>query len=548
MKNYIFIGIIAFSAAMPLIAMAAPVQVIAGEFQAVLNQDVSIPVYVSSGTAGLSNAIVDIEIYDANNAKVLQRYFERQNFSGTETKEYSVSWKPQREGSYSIRAGIFGENWSSLYLWNHNVKTFSVSAISVAEPTVSVISSASIQRVATLEVWWPTNGARLTGNQPLKGLVKDRDVNSYDMYWQVDGDRLNVMPTNYSGTPHKEVLVNFDGWNWKGSGPYTLNFIARSGGTILAEKKVNIYVGSETSVAVAPSVPGGGNPFSGQRLYVNLNSQPKQWADSHRYSWPYGSNMMDKIARQPEIQWFGNWNWNLFQDVRNRVSAESEQGAIPVMVAYNIPQRDCGGYSAGGTGSPDAYRSWIRTMADAIGNRKAVVLLEPDATSLIDCLSVNDKEIRFSLLRDAVDVFNAKGISVYIDAGHPGWISANEMAGRLKKAGIDRAQGFSLNISNFATDQNNINYGQQLSELVGGKHFVVETSRNGLGPTPDNQWCNPQGRALGRPPTTDTGYNLIDAYLWVRGPAGSDGYCNGGPAAGSFWPEYGIGLAERAAW
>ena len=70
-------------------------------------------------------------------------------------------------------------------------------------------------------------------------------------------------------------------------------------------------------------------------------------------------------------------------------------------------------------------------------------------------------------------------------------------------------------------------------------HFVVDTSRNGVGPWtptevyPDPQvWCNPLDRGLGLRPTTDTGAELIDAYLWVKVPGESDGECfrgTGGP-------------------
>jgi endoglucanase len=34
----------------------------------------------------------------------------------------------------------------------------------------------------------------------------------------------------------------------------------------------------------------------------------------------------------------------------------------------------------------------------------------------------------------------------------------------------------------------------------------------------------------------------------ARPPGFSDGTCNGGPAAGTWWPDYALGLAERAAW
>ena len=89
--------------------------------------------------------------------------------------------------------------------------------------------------------------------------------------------------------------------------------------------------------------------------------------------------------------------------------------------------------------------------------------------------------------------------------------------------------------------------------LVGGKHFVIDTSRNGNGPPKcdeaaddENCWCNPPGRALGTPPTATTADPLIDAYLWLKKPAESDGKCNGGPKAGDFFQERALELARNA--
>jgi endoglucanase len=282
---------------------------------------------------------------------------------------------------------------------------------------------------------------------------------------------------------------------------------------------------------------------------VNPYTDPKRWADNNRSSRSDDAKLMDKIANQPETQWFGNWNNNVYEDVKRNVETIKNAGALPTMVAYNIPARDCGGYSAGGANSPEGYKSWIKSFADGIGSNKAAVILEPDALAGMDCLSQNDQNIRLDLLKYAVDTLKARGnISVYIDAGHPKWKTPEVISDRLKKAGIANAQGFSLNISNFFGNEDVATYAKKVSDLTGGKHYVSDTGRNGNGPTLDNQWCNPWGRALGTAPTTNTGNALADAYLWVRGPSGSDGYCNGGPSAGSFWPEYGLDLARNTHW
>jgi endoglucanase len=259
---------------------------------------------------------------------------------------------------------------------------------------------------------------------------------------------------------------------------------------------------------------------------------------------------MDKIATASQAIWFGNWNSDIAGAVGAKVAAASAAGAVPVLVAYNIPQRDCGGFSGGNTTTTaDAYRSWITAYAAGIGSARAIVILEPDALAGMDCLSTADRQLRMDLIRFAVQTLKASGnVRVYIDAGHARWHPASTMAPRLVGAGIALADGFSLNVSNFISDADNVAFGTQLSPLIGGKHFVIDASRNGLGPTADLQWCNPPGRALGRRPTLATGQALVDAYLWIKRPGESDGACNGAPAAGVWMPEYALELARRAAY
>jgi endoglucanase len=122
------------------------------------------------------------------------------------------------------------------------------------------------------------------------------------------------------------------------------------------------------------------------------------------------------------------------------------------------------------------------------------------------------------------------------------------MAGRLSQAGVEHARGFSLNTANFFTTEDEIGYGDAISGLTGGKKYVIDTSRNGAGPTDDPMyWCNPSGRALGAAPTTATGNGNVDAFLWVKRPGESDGSCGRGePGAGTFVSQYAINLASNA--
>jgi endoglucanase len=303
----------------------------------------------------------------------------------------------------------------------------------------------------------------------------------------------------------------------------------------------------ETGTGTHPSV-NSANPLAPFTFYIDQASKARKTADAWRATRPTDAEQIEKIASQPMAKWFGSWNstTSIRNDVANAVAAITGGGSVPVFVAYNIPQRDCGGLSGSNTLTVDGYRTWISEFARGLGQAPAVVILEPDALAAMACLSPADQDTRVSLIKYAVDQLRSNGqAKVYLDAGHARWQSASTMAARLTAAGITSATGFSLNVSNFITDADNVAYGEQLSKLIGGKHFIIDSGRNGLGPTADMQWCNPEGRAIGRRPTTQTGHALVDAYLWIKTPGESDGACNGHPASGAWMPEYALGLAVR---
>jgi endoglucanase len=302
------------------------------------------------------------------------------------------------------------------------------------------------------------------------------------------------------------------------------------------------------TTTVTPTLPSSGSALAGFAFYIDPYSKAQKTADSWRATRPLDAAQMDKIATQPMAKWFGSWNstTSIRTDVAAAVATVTAAGRVPVFVAYNIPQRDCGGLSGSNPLTPDAYRTWISEFARGLGTSKAVIILEPDALAAMGCLSSADQTVRVDLIKYAISQLNANGqTKVYLDGGHPKWISATTMATRLLNAGVASAAGFSLNVSNFIGDADNVSYGAAISNLIGGKHFIIDSGRNGLGPTSDLQWCNPEGRAIGKRPTTSTGNALVDAYLWIKLPGESDGACNGYPSAGAWMPEYALGLAVR---
>jgi endoglucanase len=228
---------------------------------------------------------------------------------------------------------------------------------------------------------------------------------------------------------------------------------------------------------------------------------------------------------------------------------------VPVLVAYAIPLRDCGGASSGGAASGAAYDVWVQAFAaglragGASDTSRVAVVLEPDALGQLDQLPQVRQSERLELLRAATQTMSTvPGVAVYLDAGHSGWIAPAEMVARLSAAGVAAARGFSLNVSNYRRTEEEVAYGREMAPQLGWKSFVVDTSRNGSGPASDEEWCNPPGRALGPPPQPSPSA-LVDAHLWVKSPGESDGSCRPGqPAAGEFWPDYADELSRNAGW
>jgi endoglucanase len=260
-------------------------------------------------------------------------------------------------------------------------------------------------------------------------------------------------------------------------------------------------------------------------------------------------NFIDREGQTPVAEWFGDWTPDVQSAINAYVTAAAQAITVPVLVLYNIPDRDCGGYSAGGAANEADYISWINAASAGIGNKLAVVILEPDALAGLDCLSSADQQSRYDSLSQAVTILkNDPNLTLYLDAGNPAWQTVSIMAQRLQSANIAQADGFSINVSNFVSTSQNQTYGNQLSKLVGNKHFVIDTSRNGNSGVSPDDWCNSSSAALGNAPSVNTGDPLNDAWLWIKIPWESDGTCNGGPAAGMVYWSFAIQLAANAGW
>lgn len=304
---------------------------------------------------------------------------------------------------------------------------------------------------------------------------------------------------------------------------------------------------AEPALTEAPKPPKAtGNPFKGMKLWVDPESLAMLTATSLRTKEPEKAKILDKIAQQPQALWVGDWNKDVKRYIEYIIGKTKTDGAAPIFILYNVPGRDCGQHSAGGLKTDAEYKRWVRKVAQGAGQEKVVFILEPDALGLLDkCLSKEQQAERVALIWDAVKVLRQNpNAAVYLDAGHAHWAPAPDMADRLKRAGIEDAHGFALNVSNYVWDAENIKFGHEVSKMVGGAPFILDTSRNGNGQDAKLEWCNPPGRKIGKLPSLETGDPLIHAFLWLKRPGESDGECNGGPKAGAFWLDQALELAK----
>lgn len=303
---------------------------------------------------------------------------------------------------------------------------------------------------------------------------------------------------------------------------------------------------SNSSVPPVPAngqIPGtSDNPFIGKTLWVDIDSQIFTWIKAN----PDSSDraLIQKIANTPQFTWLGDWSGDPEKAVREITTKAGNQ--LVGLVLYNIPHRDNGGYSAGGLASEKAYQDWIDGIVRGIKGKHAFVV-EPDALGhWSDLRDQAVKETRLRLLKYAIEKLSEAGQAVYLEMAQ--WHSPEEMVKRYRMIGTDKNRGFAINVSGFELQNRTEEYAERLYILT-GKPTIIDTSRNGSGPWSggSESWCNPPDRALGKKPQAVV-LPHIDAYVWVKRVGESDGTCRGGPPAGTFWPAYAIGLAQKASW
>ena len=310
------------------------------------------------------------------------------------------------------------------------------------------------------------------------------------------------------------------------------------------------------------------NPFEGADFYVDPEYAKK--IASTDTDDPAVEAMLAKMKAYPTGLWLDRIaaleqlpKW--LEDAENQ-SKEKGKPVVPVVVVYDLPNRDCSAKASAGElaadqGGEQRYRTeFIDPIAEQFAKRPeqpVAVVLEPDSlpnivtNMTVEKCAQSDLIYRHSIAY-AIAKLSQPKVYIYVDAAHAGWLGwagnregfADVMKDVLAMAGgPSRIRGFATNTSNYnALDgewgkklepstptPNEYSYVQALAETMAkrgitDKGYIIDTSRNGVAEsrTVWGNWCNIAKAGIGERPAVAP-RPLLDAYFWVKPPGDSDG-------------------------
>lgn len=312
-------------------------------------------------------------------------------------------------------------------------------------------------------------------------------------------------------------------------------------------------MGGMAALSIAAALPrhvfaGINNPLTWARngFFVTPRTQCMEWCKENAND-PRASLILKHIGSKPVARWV--YDSTSIRDAGQDISEAFARHQLPVIVAYNLPNRDLGSHSRGGEKSTSRYASWAARLAQTIGYCPAIVILEPDALMHATSLGIPEQQEICAQLNAAIQAFAfyAPNAWVYVDAGSGDWPPVEKLIPLFAQLQMNRVRGVSVNVSNYNADEVCIEFVRQLREELEKVNlrvdgWVYDTSRNGTGISKGGEWCNPPKKMLGK--TAQININGADACLWVKLPGESDGECGAYPhlKAGEFSPEIAYNL------
>ena len=227
---------------------------------------------------------------------------------------------------------------------------------------------------------------------------------------------------------------------------------------------------------------------------------------------------MTAMLAIPQAVWFESGTpEEVRNSARNTIVQATHAQAIPVLVPAGLPYRDCTTSPLSGARDAAAYRAWIDGFSRGIGNERAVVIYEPNASGTIphstaldgtkgDCKpTVTNSRGEtvpapgatpaetYVLINDAVEILHkqAPHALVYLDGRYVQWPVA-EIAYRLFKSGVLRSQGFAVNSTMHFSTRHSIRFATWVAKCI---YYATRLAKNKNAPEafrvcPSPPWWN----------------------------------------------------------
>ncbi|QIX28299.1 glycoside hydrolase family 6 protein [Nocardioides sp. JQ2195] len=264
-----------------------------------------------------------------------------------------------------------------------------------------------------------------------------------------------------------------------------------------AQQSDDLSIGTPSTevwqVPEAPHAKNRSNPLAGRVWGVYQGPQDQVWAP-YRAATGAEKAAIGRIALRPRTKWYGSWIApNQIDDkVRDyiRSSLAGDDEALVQLAVFRM--KPWGGEACRRVPTKEersAYRRWMRSLAEGIGDAHTLVEMQPDGPFF---WCVPNRELTGRLLRYGTKLLSSlPNTSVYIDAGAADWCgngSGNDpemCAQTLEHTGIEFARGFALDSTHYTGPSDNIRHGTRIVKILrrdgyGDKHFIIDTAKSGV--------------------------------------------------------------------
>ncbi|TDH71747.1 hypothetical protein CCR75_001099 [Bremia lactucae] len=263
-------------------------------------------------------------------------------------------------------------------------------------------------------------------------------------------------------------------------------------------------------------------------------------------------NALTTLEKYPIVAWYTDRQSEVDRKgMLSRITSECSDNSRMTIAVYGLPNKDCNTKlsSSGTVHSTSDYESFLSTLTTAVGDRKVLYIVEPDAVGLLANNGCGQSAGYLKNLKIAIAALSANpNAELYVDVGY--WLlgdstKASEVATIVKELNFSGVlKGIAINTSNYRSTDECMSYCDTFQAAMGMTTLscIVDTSRNYHG-SPTTDWCNIKSAGIGKPPTSKTNISNVDYFLWVKPPGESDGICVTstqsltGVTAGTFYAE-----------